>query len=123
MKKPTLLTLLYACALTGCQHAPLKAYDGVVRPPKSGVDVYEAGTVPPRPYKVIQSFSDRGDVGEEADKHRDFVRDAQRMGADGIIFKGTGEGGYNWGLGGGKKEVSFSAIAIVYTDQPQTAKP
>jgi hypothetical protein len=99
-------------ALTAC--VPLKPYDGVVRAPKTEVEVFEPGRTPARPYKVIMSFSDRGNIGDEAHFHRSFVEQAKQLGADAVILKPTVMGGTAFGLGGGKSESAFSALAIVY---------
>ena len=104
-----LLTLL---VLLGC--VPLKPYDGVMRPTKKEIDIYEPGRVVTRPYKVIMSFSDKGHIGEEANKHRDFIEESKKLGADAIILKETQSGGSSFGPFGGGSESAFSALAIVY---------
>jgi hypothetical protein len=77
----------FAVALAGC--GSLEPYDGIKRPPKNQIDVYEAGKTPVKPYKVIMSFSAEGGIGDEANKHRDFVEQAKKLGADAIILKPT----------------------------------
>jgi len=94
----------------GC--APLQPYDGVHRPAKSEIDIYEGGHEPSKPYKVIMSFSEGGHIGDEADKHRDFVAKAKALGADGIILKPS-QFRTSYGPFGGT-DGAFSAIAIVY---------
>jgi hypothetical protein len=115
MKKDILKPLVIIClvgTLGGC--GSLKPYDGVARSPKQNIDVYESGREPARPYKVIMSFSDHAGPGEEAKFHRDFVAEAQRLGADAIIFKPTQTGGWSINPFGGGNTSVFSAIAVVY---------
>lgn len=111
LSKPvTLAVLLFA--LVAC--APLQPYDGVVRTPKTEIEVFEAGREPTREYKVIMSFSERGDTGDEADSHRSFVAKAKKLGADAIILKPSVNSGFDVGFMGGKSQAAYSAIAIVY---------
>lgn len=114
--KKTFISLLAVGSLVfvfaGC--GSLQPYDGVNRSPKTQIDVYEAGQAPKKPYKVIQSFSAEGGMGDEANKHRDFVEQAKKLGADAIIFKPSQMGGIAvTPFGGGSKGV-FSAVAVVY---------
>src|SRR5262249_27476941 len=100
--------------LIGC--SSLEPYDGVKRAPKASVDIFEAGTTPSRRYKVIQEFSAEGNRGEESKKHRDFVKQAKKLGADAVIFKPTQTTSFTFHMGmmGGPAEASYRAVAVVY---------
>jgi len=105
---------LGVCLLIFASCGTPEAFDGVKRAPRANIDVFEAGKEPSRPYKVIMTFSEEGGSGDEADRHRDFVRTAKKLGADAIIFKETKTGGWSFnGFGGGTK-ATFSATAVVY---------
>jgi hypothetical protein len=110
------LCLLCLVAVFGC--APLKPYDGVVRAPKSSIEVFEPGHEPTKPYSVIMTFSEAGKMGDQADRERSFVEKAKKLGADAIMLKEPVIGGHKWsamrGLAGGQTECSFSAAALVY---------
>jgi hypothetical protein len=116
MKAPIIFSILFL-GLVGC--GTPEPYDGMKRAPRADIDAYEAGKEPTRPYKVIMSFSEEGSPGDEADRHRKFVKQAKQLGADGIIFKAPTTGAWSFGAFGGGTKTSFTATAIVY----ETAKP
>jgi hypothetical protein len=91
-----------------------KPYDGVVRQPKQTIDIYEAGQVPPRPYRVIMSFSNNGGPGDEAKFQREYVAKAKKLGADAVIFKPAQNGGWSFSGFGGGSNAAFGAVAVVY---------
>ena len=88
-----ILPLTPLLLLVGC--ASVQSYDGVVRSPKSQIDVYEAGKEPNKPYKVIMEYSEKGDIGKEAHAHQAFLERAKALGADAIIMKPMMIGGVN----------------------------
>jgi len=90
--------------------------------PKSEVDIYNINQVPPKKYREIAALSFRGPRADQSKAFRYFIKEAKRLGADGIITCGPGEdylkGRGLFGPGGGLigfgPDFVFKASVIVY---------
>ncbi len=107
-----LFVSLALLALVGC--ATQKPYDGIVRSPKSQIDIFEEGAVPGKPYTVIMEYSEKGDDGSVARVHQAFIARAKALGADAIILKPGEFGGLSATPFSVGPATVFSAVAIVY---------
>jgi hypothetical protein len=98
------LGLLFIFMLTAC--SPLIPYVGDTYPPTSRVDVYYAVKDIPRDYTIIGRMT-RELIQGDSEK-RQMIREAQRKGAEGIIF-------YDLEMDAGKSSVvSIKAELIRY---------
>src|SRR2546425_10829527 len=106
------LSLILLLSVAGCESVvPL---DGVKRQPKAEIDVYMSGKGPTKPFKIIAAFAERDGPEREAHHQNDFIKQAKKLGADGVILKPTESGGVAYGPFGGGSQAMFRAIAIVY---------
>ena len=112
MKNFRALLFISLLVLVGC--ATQRPYDGVVRAPKTQIDVFEDGQMPNHPYTVIMEYSEKGDTGKEAQIHSEFIEKAKALGADAIIMKPEEFGGVSATMFSAGFSSLFSAVAIVY---------
>ena len=105
------LTLLVAL-MTGC--ASVVPLDGEVRSPKAQIEIFLDGKVPNKPHKIIATFAKRDGPEAETHHHSNFIKQAKKLGADGIIIKAPESGGSSFGPFGGGSQAMFRAVAFVY---------
>ncbi len=122
MNKNSIALLLVACLIAGCATTERTVLDRTSRAPKAVVDIYDINQVPPKKYREIAALSFRGPRADQSKASRYFLREAKRLGADGIIMYGPGEaytkGSGIFGPGGGLlgfgPDFVFKASAIAY---------
>src|SRR6266446_4082772 len=88
--KNFIATLLVALLSAGCASTKRIASDETRRAPKKPVDIYDLYQVPPKRYKEIAALSFLGARADQSKASRYFIKEAKRLGADGIIMYGTG---------------------------------
>jgi hypothetical protein len=89
----TITSLLLAC---GCVTADKMVLDSTPRPRTTAVDIYKDGKLPERNFKEIAELSFLGPREEELRAQKRFVRQAQELGGNGILFS-IASGGYKGG--------------------------
>src|SRR5438093_13256195 len=106
---------------SGCVTADKIVLDSTPRQPTTAVDVYKDGRMPDRKYKEIAELSFLGPREEEIRAEKRFIRQAQKMGGNGLLFavvpagqKGAGMFGANGGGFGFSSAWVFSGKVIVY---------
>jgi|SRR6185312_12422818 len=82
----TLLGLATLLLITGCATADKIVTDTTPREPTTAVDVYKDGKIPDRKYKEIAELSFLGPREEELRAQRRFIRQAQKLGGNGVLF-------------------------------------
>lgn len=90
--------------------------DGIVRQPKTQIDVYSDGRKPEKRFKEIFLLSAEGGTNDEAGKYKEFIERAKKVGADGVILS-TKEAGSSYGPFGGGTRFFFKGTAVVYESQ------
>src|SRR5438552_12018718 len=98
------LIFVAALLVTGCASTDRIMYDTTKRPPKQNVKLYPRGTAPEGKYLRIATLTFLGPPEDEAKAVRHFVKDAKKLGADGIVYLGLDmpqmKGGIFVGRGG-----------------------
>jgi hypothetical protein len=77
----TLLALVCSCASTN-----KVVLDNTQRAPTTSVEVFKDGKVPTRKYKEIAELSFLGPREDELRAQKYFVKEAQKMGGNGLLF-------------------------------------
>src|SRR3989442_7866033 len=122
VNKNSIVLLLVSGLLAGCATTSRIGYDETKRASKESVDIYNIDQKPSKQHKEIAALSFRGPRADQSKAFRYFVKEAKRLGADGIVMYGPGEdyrketgifrpGG---GLIGFGPDFVFKASAIVY---------
>ena len=81
---PILSLLLMLC---GCASTSEVVLDNTKRPPTTSVEVFKDGKTPDRKFKQIAELSFLGPREDELRAQKRFVRQAQKMGGNAIIFR------------------------------------
>ncbi len=105
---------LIALLLAGCGTTKQTVLDGTSRGPKASVDIFDINQARPKKYKEIAELSFLGSRADESKASRYFVKEAKRLGADGLIIYTAGDGYTKGGRLGFGPEFVFKASAIVY---------
>lgn len=107
--------------LIGCASTDKIILDASPRTPTTSVDLYVDGKQPSRPFKEIAQFTFLGPPEDEQRATRFCIKQAQKVGAHGLIFEvppGYGKGGAafgsNFGLAGWGVAHVYKGRAIVY---------
>jgi len=106
---------------SGCVTADKIVLDSTPRQPTTAVDVFKDGKMPDRKYKEIAELSFLGPREEELRAQKRFIRQAQELGGNGILFavvpagqKGGGAFGASGGAFGFSTSWVFTGKVIVY---------
>lgn len=79
--------------------------------------IYDAGEMPPRPYQEIKTLYDVTWADHQANAQNYFVKTAQNLNADAVIFLMRDEGHFKMiPFGPMGMEYRYRAIAIKWTD-------
>jgi predicted small secreted protein len=122
VNKTPIALLLVAGLLAGCATTNEIGFDETMRASKQSLAIYNIDQMPSKQHKEISALSFRGLRADQSKAFRYFVKEARRLGADGIIMYGPGEdylkGRGLFGPGGGLigfgPDFVFRASAIVY---------
>lgn len=113
------LTLLLI--LTGCASTNEVVSDPTPRPPTKAVEVFKDGQIPQKQFKQIAELSFLGPREDELRAEKFFIRRAQKLGGNGILFsivpageRGAGLFGANGGGFGVSTAWVFKGNVIVY---------
>jgi hypothetical protein len=113
-----LATLLF---ITGCASTNEIVSDTTKRQPTTSVEVFKEGRAPARQHKEIAELSFLGPREDELRAQKFFIKRAQKLGGNGIVFtvipagqKGGGMFGPNGGGFGISTAWVFKANVIVY---------
>ena len=102
----------------GCATTDRIVYDQTLRPPTQSVKLYPKGTTPDVKHTRIATLTFLGPPEDEAKAIRYFIKDAKKLGADGVVYLGPEmpqmKGGLVIGRGGGFG--SFGAAYIFKAD-------
>lgn len=122
MKKiARLIALIAPLVVTSCASTNEIVSDSTVRPQTTSIEVFKEGRTPDRPYKEIAELSFLGPREDELRAQKFFIKRAERLGGNGIIFsvvpageKGGGLFGPNGGGFGVSTAFVFKGRVIVY---------
>jgi hypothetical protein len=113
-----LITLLF---ITGCASTNEIVSDSTPRPPTASVDVFKDGRMPDRHFKEVAELSFLGPREDELRAQKFFMRRAEKLGGNAILFtivpageKGGGLFGPNGGGFGISTAWVFKGKVIVY---------
>lgn len=106
-------TLLLAAFITACATTDKVILDSTPRPPTTQIDVYKDANTCTKPFKAIAELTFLGPREDELKAQRYFIKQAQALGGNGILF-----GIENAGMKGNGFGVSmtyiFKAKVITY---------
>jgi hypothetical protein len=112
MKK--LIQIVALCALVGCATHDKLMLDNTKRNPTTNVEIFKDGEMPKKQYKIIAELSYLGPKEVEYNALKEFVKEAQQMGGNGIVFYTEEAGDKGGGTIFQQHTFMFKAKVLVY---------
>jgi hypothetical protein len=117
----TLIGLAALLVITGCASTNEIVSDSTKRTPTTSIDVFKEGRIPDKKFKEVAELSYLGPREDELKAQKFFIRRAESLGGNGIIFSvvlaGSKGGGMFGANGGGFMNSTawvFKSKVIVY---------
>ena len=114
MKKNGLAMLLVASLIASCAAPDRVGSEQTKRAPKSAIDVFYLDEKVPKKHTEIAALSFRGSRADQSKAFRYFVKEAKRLGADGLIIDAPRYNDLKAGRLGFGPDFLWRASAIVY---------
>lgn len=115
--KNMIRSLLLPLLCVGCVTADKVVSDTTPRPPTTAVDIFKGNKTPERHFKEIAELSFLGPREAELRAQKRFVKQAQTLGGNGLLFAVVPAGQKGGGMGGGwgvSTAWVFTGKVIVY---------
>ena len=106
--------LLVALLSAGCAGPERIGIDQTRRAPRSKIDVFYLDEAPSKKHTEIAVLSFRGTRADQSKAFRYFIKEAKRLGADGVVICVSGYDYLKGGRLGLETDVDFQASAFVY---------
>ena len=105
---------MVAWLIGGCASTERNTFDETMRAPKASVDVFYLDQAPPKKHTEIAALSFRAPRADQSKAERYFIKEAKKLGADGVIIYVPGYDYLKAGRLGFGPDFVFRASAIVY---------
>ena len=109
-----LSTLLLVAFLVGCASSPRGEVRLHSHAPKSALEVFYLDEAPLKKHTEIAALSFRGPGADQSKAFRYFIKEAKRVGADGVVIYVPGYDYLKAGRLGLEQDILFKASAFVY---------
>src|SRR5437899_2123424 len=114
VNKNPIALLLAASLFAGCAVTGPVGFEQPSRAPKSTIDVFYLDEAPSKKHTEIAALSFRGSRADQSKASRYFIKEAKRLGADGVLIFVPGYDYLKAGRLGLEPDMVFRASAFVY---------
>jgi len=114
IKNNSFAVLLLASLLAGCAAPDRAGFDHTRRAPKSKFEVFYLDEAPSKKHTEIAALSFPGTRADQSKAFRYFIKEAKRLGADGVVIFVSGYDYLKGGRLGLETDVLFRASAFTY---------